>query len=94
MAKYKIFETRGFSDDLIEITKSTIPAIQKKLENYIYPQLRNNPYFGPHIRRLQNWDPPTWRYRIGDWRFFYQISEKEKIVYMTAIHHRKEAYKK
>ena len=93
MAKYKIFETRGFSADLTHITKSTMPAIQKKFENYIYPELRNNPYFGPNIRRLQNWNPPTWRYRIGDWRFFYQISEKEKIIYMTAIYHRGEAYR-
>ena len=93
MVKYKIFETRGFSTDLTDITKSTMPVIQKKLENYIYPELRNNPYFGPNIRRLQNWDPPTWRYRIGDWRFFYQISEKEKIVYMTVIYHRSKAYR-
>ena len=94
MDKYKISETVSFGDQLVKITKSSLSLVGKKLENYIYPQLRSNPFFGPNIARLKDWDPPTWRYRMGDWRFFYQISEKEKNVYMIAIYHRREAYRK
>jgi hypothetical protein len=31
-------------------------------------RLIENPYLGPAVKRLENWDPPTWRYRVGDWR--------------------------
>jgi len=41
---------------------------------------RNNPHFGPSIKRLKHWHPPTWRYRVGDWRFFYEIDEPLRIV--------------
>jgi mRNA-degrading endonuclease RelE of RelBE toxin-antitoxin system len=30
---------------------------------------------------------------VGDWRFFYEIDEKQRIVFMTAADHRKEAYR-
>jgi mRNA interferase RelE/StbE len=41
---------------------------------------------------LRGWEPDTWRYRIRDWRFFYEIDEDEKLVILTAAHHRREAY--
>ncbi len=34
-----------------------------------------------------------WRIRIGDYRVIYAIDEKQKIVDITAIKHRGEAYK-
>ena len=33
-----------------------------------------------------------WRYRIGAWRFFYEIDEEQKIIYMLAAAHRSSAY--
>jgi len=36
--------------------------------------------------------PETWRYRIGAWRFFYEIDEEEKVVLMIAASHRGSAY--
>ncbi len=67
--------------------------IRAKLQEFTYPILRGNPHFGPNIKRLKNWNPPTWRYRIGDWRFFYEINENELIVFMITAEHRKEAYR-
>ncbi len=58
-----------------------------------YPALRNNPRRGPNIKRLKNWEPPTWRYRVGDWRFFYEIDDRRRLVFMTAADHRKQAYR-
>jgi mRNA interferase RelE/StbE len=58
----------------------------------VYPQLREYPHFGPNIRKLKGFHPETWRYRIGAWRFFYEIDEEEKIVFMIAAHHRSVAY--
>ncbi|MDI6690077.1 MAG: type II toxin-antitoxin system mRNA interferase toxin, RelE/StbE family [Actinomycetota bacterium] len=92
MANYRIFETENFQDNLKQIRLAGSKSIQKKLESYVYPQLREEPHFGLNIKKLRDFTPETWRYRIGDWRFFYQIDEEEHIVYMVAAHHRKEAY--
>ena len=57
-----------------------------------FTQLRIHPHFGPVIRKLEDFTPDTWRYRIGAWRFFYEIDEKEKITFMVAASHRSSAY--
>ncbi len=94
MVKYRVFETRTFQEDLEAISRSGLLRIKEKLEDYIYPQLREEPHFGPNIKRLKDWTPPTWRYRVRSWRFFYEINEQEKIVYLTAADHRGRAYRR
>jgi mRNA interferase RelE/StbE len=64
----------------------------RKIRNFVYPQLREHPHFGPNIRKLKDFEPETWRYRIGAWRFFYEIDEDEKIVFMIAASHRSSSY--
>jgi len=93
LANYRIFETETFQEDLARISRSGLKRIREKLQEHVYAQLRNEPHFGSNIKRLKNWDPPAWRCRIGDWRFFYEIDEKEKMIYMTAADHRGRAYK-
>jgi len=68
------------------------PKIQAKLTEYVYLQLRLQPHFGPNIKKLRTWKPDTWRYRIGPWRFFYEIDERQKIIFMTTLDQRKDAY--
>ena len=46
------------------------------------------PHFGPSIRKLKGYAPPTWRFRIGVWRFFSEIDETRKVVSMIAPSHR------
>lgn len=93
MADFRIFETDGYAEDLESLKKAGAKQIGPKLEQFVYPQLRREPHFGPNIKKLTNWEPDTWRYRIGSWRFFYEIDEEEKIVNMTAAYHRGEAYR-
>jgi len=92
LGNYRIFETKTFQEDLTRISRSGLGRIKEKLQEHIYSRLRNEPHFGPNVKRLKNLDPPTWRYRIGAYRFFYEIDEKKKIVFMTAIDHRGRAY--
>ena len=92
MAKFRIFETDQFIEDLSADFKGRGEKIREKLLNYVYPQLRENPYFGKNIKKLKNYNPDTWRYRIGDYRFFYEIDEKESIVYMATADARKDSY--
>jgi mRNA interferase RelE/StbE len=89
---YRIFETDQFQTDLKQIALSGRIIVTKKLYEFVYPQLREHPHFGPHIKKLKVFDPETWRYRIGAWRFFYGIDDEEKIVSMLAASHRSNAY--
>ena len=91
--KYRIFETERFINDLKLLARGGRGLLEEKLEEYVYPQLRIEPHYGQNIRKLRNWAPDTWRYRIGDWRFFYIINEEIHIVYMIAVSHRKDAYR-
>lgn len=87
---YKIFETDQFLKDLDKNVQ--IRHIRKKLESQVYTRLRNNPCYGANIKKLRGYQPDTWRYRIADYRFFYEIDLKEKIVYMITADHRKDCY--
>ena len=88
MTEYRIFETRQFQRDLEQVAKAGRPRVVDKLQRVVYPQLRRHPHYGPNIRRLRDYEPPTWRYRIGAWRFFFEIDEAERIVFLTAASHR------
>ena len=91
---YRIFETDGFSDDLKKDFGGRQQKIKAKLRTYVYPQLRVQPHLGNNIRKLKEYSLETWRYRIVEYRFFYQIDEEEKIIFMIAAEHRKQAYRK
>ncbi len=92
MDEYRIFETKQFGKDLRELSKSGQPAVVRKLQRVVYPQLRQHPRFGPNIRKLKGYTPDPWRYRIGAWRFFFEIDDDERTVFMTAAAHRGSAY--
>ena len=93
MTDYRLFETDRFQKDLKLIAKSGSQKIFEKLKDYVYPQLKEHPHYGSNIKKLKNYTPPTWRYRIGYWRFFYEIDDDENIVFMIAAHHRSQAYR-
>jgi mRNA interferase RelE/StbE len=93
LVKYRIFETDQFIRDMERNFNGKGEKLRKKLIGYVYPQLRSNPYFGKNIKKLKNYSPDTWRYRIGDYRFFYEIDDKEHIVFMLTAESRKDSYK-
>ena len=90
---YRIFETRQFLRDLERLGPAAQKRLEAKLRQHVYPILRDNPHLGPIIKRLKNWEPPTWRYRVGGWRFFYEIHERDQVVSLTAADHRRQAYR-
>ena len=92
MNNFRIFETDQFQKDLKQIALSGQQKVTQKLLEFVYPQLREHPHFGPNIKKLKGFDSETWRYRIGAWRFFYEIDDKEKIIYMLTASHRSAAY--
>jgi len=90
---FKIFETEQFRSDLENDFSGQQERIKKKLETFVYPQLRKMPFFGKNIKKLVNYSPETWRYRIGSYRFFYNIDEKNKMVFMISADNRSSAYR-
>ena len=92
LIEYRIFETEQFQGDLDAITHGGRTRVAEKLRQVVYAQLRKHPHFGPNIKKLKGYDPSTWRYRIGAWRFFYEIDDTQKVVFMTAASHRGSAY--
>ncbi|MCH8038978.1 MAG: type II toxin-antitoxin system RelE/ParE family toxin [Nitrospinae bacterium] len=93
MSKYRIFETDEFNRQLQKFPHQRIAFIRKKLKEYVYPQLKEEPYFGTNIKKLKGYVPETWRYQIGNTRIFYSCQEKEQIVYMLTIDLRKDVYR-
>jgi len=91
--QFRIFETRQFSKDLARFGPAALVRLEAKLCEHVYPTLRQNPYFGPNIKRLKSWEPPTWRYRVGEWRFFYEVDDRDKTVLLVAADHRRQAYR-
>jgi mRNA interferase RelE/StbE len=90
-SEFRIFETVEFKKALARLGPPRY--LPKKLEGYVYPQLRHGPFYGPNIRKLQGHTPETWRYRIGPYRLFYSVSDGEKIVFLLTVDDRKDAYR-
>ena len=90
---FRIFETEEFSKKINKLPGNTSDFIQNKLSDYVYPQLRTDPFFGRNIKKLKGYEPPTWRYRIGRFRVFYIVDQEERIVSILSIDDRRDAYK-
>ena len=54
--------------------------------------LKTNPRPANAIKLINSAD--YYRLRIGDCRAIYQINDKEKEIYIVAVNHRSEVYKK
>ncbi len=91
-SEYRVFETERFQKDLKAIALGGDRRVLEKLRKTVYGQLRLQPRFGSQIKKLKGYTPETWRYRIGAWRFFYEVDDVEMIVFLTAASHRGSAY--
>jgi mRNA interferase RelE/StbE len=88
--KYKIAETETFSK---KINTRKCAHLYKKIFEDVYPVLRNNPFFGANIKKLKGEYKEIYRFKIGDYRLFYKVNEKEFIIFVINIENRKDAYK-
>jgi len=87
-----VFIAEEYDKQLKKITKSDKALIEKKMKEYVIPQLKSEPHFGTNIKKLKNYDPPTWRYRIGKYRVFYEVDAETMEVDILTISQRKDAY--
>ena len=94
---YRIFETLEYLRRLKKLSPESRSFIERKTASYVYPRIRGEPHFGLNIKKLsgmllKGYVPETWRYRIGKYRLFYCIEEKDKIVAVLTVEFRKDAY--
>lgn len=88
LSKYQIAETKTFEKVKQKIDKK----LYSKIENFVYPQLRENPFYGSNIKKLKDNLEGYYRYRIGNYRLFYLIEDKKLIVVVVDFKHRQQAY--
>ena len=91
-SEFRIFETDEFQRKLKQLLLNDSRFIQRKLMEYAYPQLRKDPIFCLHVKKLKGYSPETWRYRIGKFRVFYCVDQTERIVSILSVDDRRDAY--
>lgn len=90
---YQVFKTDEFLKKLSKLPALHNAFIQKKLKGYVYPQLKKEPYFGKNIKKLKDYHPETWRYKIGKFRLFYSVDQIDKTIFILTIDFRKNSYR-
>lgn len=93
LSEYRLFETENFRRELTRLGPTAAKRIRTRLETGAYSALRAAPRQVPSAARLKDWDPPTWRLRIGPYRLFYRIEDEERVVWLISVSDRKDAYR-
>ena len=93
LSEFRIFETDEFLKRLKKLTSRDAAFLRRKLDSFVYPQLKTEPFWGNNIKRLQGYTPETWRYRIGKFRVFYIVDQEDQILYILTVDDRKDAYR-
>jgi len=93
LSEFKIFETDEFLKRLKKLSSRDATFLRRKLDSFVYPQLRAAPFWGNNIKKLQGYTPETWRYRVGKFRVFYIVDQEEQVLYILTVDDRKDAYR-
>jgi mRNA interferase RelE/StbE len=88
LSNFQIAETKTFQ----KVKRKVDSKIINKIENSIYPQLRENPFYGSNIKKLKGDFEGYYRYRIGNYRLFYLIENDKVLVLIVDLKDRKDAY--
>ncbi len=93
MPSFRIFETQEFLKKPAKVPAADGEFIQRTLDEYVYPQLKEEPFFGANIKKLRGYTPDIWRYRIGKFRMFYVVDTEERVVYVLTVDLRRDVYR-
>jgi len=88
LSKFQIAETSTFEKSKKKIDKK----LYEKIKKFVYPQLRENPFFGSNIKKLKDNLEGYYRYRVGNYRLFYLIEDEKLIIVVVDFKHRQQAY--
>ncbi len=86
MASYEVRLTHSAEKELQELNKSIVPLIWHKIK-----ALPKQPR--PRQSRKLRGTEKAYRLRVRDYRIIYTINDKQRLVTVVAIRHRKEVYR-
>lgn len=86
MADYGIIFARSARRELETLDASIVRRVITRIEG-----LAQDPR-PPGSRKLQG-EQNLWRIRIGDYRVIYSVDDRQRIVDIVKIRHRREAYR-
>ncbi|TAN59943.1 type II toxin-antitoxin system RelE/ParE family toxin [bacterium] len=83
---YKVVYIDQVEEDLKKLDKSTVKKILARIEAYLAEDPKG---LGKSLKgEFQGY----WRYRWGDYRVIYKISEREILILVLRISNRKDVY--
>ena len=84
---YRLRFTPAVNKQISKLDRPVASRIKRYLENLDLniPRSSGKPLAG---------DAEFWRYRVGDYRILANISDKEALVLVVAINHRRQVYRK
>jgi len=88
LSDFEIAETKTFEKIKIKVDDK----LYSKIKNFVYPQLKSNPYYGTNIKKLKGEFEGYYRYRIGNYRLFYLIENEKVLIVIVDLRHRQSAY--
>lgn len=85
---YKVLYLKSVEADLLSLDKPIRKKLMDKIERTLAqdPRGLGKPLSGPFTG--------LWRYRIGDYRVIYKIAEREILILVARIGHRREIYRR
>jgi len=88
LSKFQIAESKTFD----KVKKNIDKKLYKKIVEIVYPQLKENPFYGTNIKKLKDNLEGYYRYRLGNYRLFYLIENEKVLIVVVDFRHRKNAY--
>ena len=86
MAEYAIVFARSARKELQALDHAIATRIIKRIEALAMEPRPSG------VKKLEG-APVLWRIRVGDWRVVYRISDRERLIDIIAVRHRREAYR-
>jgi len=86
VAEYAIVFARSARKELQALDNPTAVRILKRIEALTVEARPSG------VKKLEG-ASDLWRIRVGDWRVVYRISDRERLIDVIAVRHRRDAYR-
>ena len=86
MAEYAVEFARSARKEIEALDPQVADRIIKRIESLVYDPRPTG------VVKLKG-GVDQWRIRIGEWRVVYRIDDREKLIDISAVRHRREVYR-